>query len=262
MRHIDAMKENERKRHERDIYNRRTGTDRPEYGSFWDGDLFQRMHDLEQEPVLDGWGKRFLIGRKVLVLGAGPKEVRFALRYTDDVHALNIAQRAVEQLEKTFPKVRCFVADAEHLERNEQYDAVLCHSILHHLHPIESILDSVHEVLLPNGHLFIYAEPGLLNPFAAVARRLTPSRQHTPGERPFVFSNLRRLIEQRYSVEVEHHYFILAMLLPFLAKKLPATKPLAELLLAPTLQIEALARLLPGVRNLCWIGSGVYRARK
>jgi SAM-dependent methyltransferase len=157
--------------------------------------------------------------------------------------------------------VHSFVGAAERLDLDERYDVVLCRSILHHLHPIEDVLSSIRRVLTAGGHLVIVAEPGLLNPFAAAARRFAPSQQHTPGEKAFVFSRLRKQLTRDYVVEVEHYHFIASMLWPYAVKKLPALRPLANALLQPSLQLEALLRMAPGVADLCWVMAGAYRAR-
>jgi SAM-dependent methyltransferase len=255
------MLDEERKRLERDIYNRQTNMERPQFASYWDADLYRRMHAFAYDRQVEDLGARFMTDRKVLVLGAGNSEAKFALRFSSDVHALNISERAVTELKKAVPEAHSFVGDAEKLDLSERYDVVLCKSILHHLHPIEDVLASIRRVLTTDGHLVIVAEPGLLNPFAAAARRFAPSQQHTPGEKAFVFSRLRKQLARDYVIEVEHYHFIASMLLPYAAKKVPALRPLANALLQPSLQLEALLRMAPGVDDLCWVMAGAYRAR-
>jgi SAM-dependent methyltransferase len=255
------MLDQERKQLERDIYNRQANMERPAFGSYWDADLYKQLHAFAYDREVEELGSRYLTGRKVLALGAGKDEARFALRFSSDVHALNISERAVEELKRKVPQARSFVGDAEHLDLVERYDVVLCRSILHHLHPIDDVLSSIRRVLTPGGHLVIMAEPGLLNPFAAAARRFAPSQQHTPGEKAFVFSQLRKQLTRDYEVEREHYHFIVSMLWPFAVKKLPALRPLANALLQPSLQLEALLRMAPGVADLCWVMAGAYRAR-
>jgi hypothetical protein len=72
---------------------------------------------------------------------------------------------------------------------------------------------------------------------------------------------LRKQLARDYVIEVEHYHFIASMLLPYAAKKVPALRPLANALLQPSLQLEALLRMAPGVDDLCWVMAGAYRAR-
>lgn len=256
------MLDQERKRLEREIYNREANMERPQYHSYWDAELYGRLHAFEFDENVDELGRRYLSGRKVLVVGAGRNEVRFALRFSDQVHALNISERIVAELQALFPQVHSFVGDAEQLvDVTERYDVVLCKSILHHLHPIDMVLASIRQLLTRGGHLFIVAEPGLLNPFAAAARYFIPSQQHTPGERPFVFSQFSKVLSANYVAENERYFFILAMLWPYAAQKLPAFKPLANTLLGWTLRAERQLFRLPRMYELAWVTTGVYRAR-
>ena len=257
-----GMRDEERKRHERDIYDRRVNMERPQYHTYWDQALYQAMHAHEYDDEFERLGERYLSGRKVLILGAGRGDVELGLRFTENVHALNISARVVEELRRLFPDVHSVQGDAERLMVDERYDVVLCRAILHHLHPIENVIERIHGVLRPGGILFVVAEPGLLNPFAAFARRFAPSQQHTPGEKPFVFSKLNRILARHFEPEHVNYHFVLSMLLPYAARKLPMLRRLGAAMLRPTLQLEALLRRVPPARDLYWVITGVYRARE
>lgn len=256
------MDEQIRKDLERATYNRTRNQERPAFGSFWSPRLYEAMMGSEFEPELERLAQQHLTGRKVLILGAGASEVQLAQRYTDRIWALNISEKAVLDVQRAYPSVHSFVADAERLDAiEERFDAVYCKSILHHLHPIEGVLASIARRLSPGGILFVAMEPGLYNPFAAFARRFTPSQSHTPGERPFVFSEFSRLSRARFDALYENHHFLCSLLLPALAKRAPVLEPVLQAALAPTLSVERGLRKLPFAANLYWVMTGVYRVR-
>jgi hypothetical protein len=96
------MLDQERKRHEREIYNRQANMERPQFASYWDADLYRKMHEFAYDRQVEDLGVRFMTHRKVLALGAGNAEAKFALRFSSDVHALNISERAVSELVMTW----------------------------------------------------------------------------------------------------------------------------------------------------------------
>lgn len=256
------LDEAQRKLAEKATYNRQENLHRPAYGSYWDRELYDRMFDVEFDVDLNRLAQQHLSGKRVLILGAGLAEVRLVRSYTQEIHALNISEKAVADVQRAFPDVHAFVADAEQFRSEPIYDVVYCRSVLHHLQPFEQIVDNLALCLRPGGILFVAAEPGLYNPFAAVARRFMPSQSHTPGERPFHFSAYRRTLERRFEPLFESHYFLVSMLLPFLARKVVVLKPICKLTLEPTLRAERWLRSLPGARDLFWITCGVYRVRE
>jgi SAM-dependent methyltransferase len=256
------MDDIQRKALERATYNRTVETDRPTYGSFWDTTLYDAMLDQEMHRDLERLYEQQLPGRKVLILGAGCGEVSTVLRFTRDVWALNIAEKAVREISAAYPDVRALVGDAETPQNlGQRFDVVYCKSILHHLHPIEGVLANVAQILNPGGVLFVASEPGLYNPFAAFGRRFTPSRSHTPGERAFVFSRFRQIATRHFDVLYEDQYFLLSMLLPLLAKRAPWTRAVCAGLLGPSVRLERMLHRLPRVADLYWMMLGVYRVR-
>ncbi len=255
------MDDTVRKQHERRIYDHEENLDRPPLSSYWDQQLYRRMFAYQLDRDVDRMGRRYLGGAKVLVLGASHADVSFVNRYTDRMVALNISRRAIEEIRQAFPDIETRVADAEEALGDERFDAVYCHSILHHLHPLDAVLDRLHQALVPGGRLFVGAEPGLLNPPAALARRLAPSQSHTPGERPFVFTRFHRDLSRRFEPLERRCYFLTSMIWPFLARKQPWSRRLCGGLMTANLAVE---RALQAVRifdDLFWILAGVYRRR-
>ena len=248
-----------RKLDEKAVYDREANLDRPIYSSYWDRELYERMFRAEYDGDVQRLAGEHLPGKRVLILGAGAAEVRLVSAHTPCVDALNISQKAIADLKSTFPDVNAFVADAETFRPAQPYEVVYCRSVLHHLQPFERVVESLAECLEPGGVLFAAAEPGLMNPFAALARRFAPSQSHTPGERPFRFSAFSRALGRRFEPLFENHYFLASMLMPFTARKFGSAKPLLGPLLDLTLRIERPLRALPGMRDLYWITCGVYR---
>lgn len=251
----------ERKLAEKATYNRQANLHRPAYGSYWDRELYDRMFAGEYDADLKRLAQQFLPGKRVLILGAGISEVRLVREYTPRIDALNISEKAVTDLQQAFPEVHAFVADAESFRASDVYDVVYCHSVLHHLQPFEQVAENLASCLAPGGVLLVAAEPGLYNPFAALARRFAPSQSHTPGERPFHFSAYSRTLAKHFEPVFENHYFLAAMLLPFAARKVALLKPVFGAAISPLLTVERWLRSLPGARNLYWITCGVYRRR-
>jgi SAM-dependent methyltransferase len=250
-----------RKAHERRIYNLEENLDRPAYDDYWDRELYRRMLAYELDRDLDALARRFLADRRVLVLGAGLHDVALVRRYTEAVAAVNISEREVEEIAASFPEVDAFVGDAESLAPAEPYDAVYCHSVLHHLHPLEAVVDSIHGALVEGGTLLVGAEPGLLNPFAAAARALIPSQSHTPGERPFVYGAFHRALRPRFEIAEVSYYFLTSMVWPYLARRLPAARGLWSGLMSANLAVERGLRHLRLFNGLYWMIAGAYRRR-
>jgi len=255
------MLDSERKMRERDTYDHKQNMDRPSYGSFFDPELYRHMFAREFDQDMESWARTYITNKKVLVVGAGAAEIKLALNYTEDISSINISELAVESLKRQFPQVHHMLGDAEALKLDETYDVLMCRSILHHLHPIRDVLRRFHDVLVPNGILFVSAEPGLLNPFAAFARRFSPTQSHTPGERPFVFSQFRKLVEGDFKTEKENHYFLVSMLAAAGARRMPALLPVFRVGLDASIAVERFLRRVPGISDLYWIMAGVYRRR-
>jgi SAM-dependent methyltransferase len=251
----------QRKLDEKAVYDREANLHRPIYSSYWDRDLYERMFRAEYDGDVQRLARELLPGKRVLILGAGPAEVRLVSAHTPCVEALNISKKAIAELNEMFPDVHAFVADAETFRAAQPYQVIYCHSVLHHLQPFERVVENIAQCLEPGGVLFAAAEPGLYNPFAALARRFAPSQSHTPGERPFRFSTFSRTLGRHFEPLFENSYFLASMLLPYAGRKLAPAKPLLGPLLDLTLNLERRLKKLPGARDLYWITCGVYRKR-
>jgi 2-polyprenyl-3-methyl-5-hydroxy-6-metoxy-1,4-benzoquinol methylase len=249
-----------RKDAEREIYDRTRTVDRPHWNELWEQSLLKRLEAEEYDPEHEAMGARYLAGRSVAILGAGAGDVEFVRRFTDRILAINISERELDEIRQASPTTRCLCADIEELQLDEQVDVVFCAAILHHLHPIERVLDRILALVRPGGTLFIAREPSLLNPFAALARVIAPSAEHTPGERPFIFSRLRRQLRGRAEPCEERVYFMFSMLLPYVAHRLPGPgRALLSALVRPSLALESALRRAHIFDDLFWIFRGVYK---
>ena len=250
-----------RKQQERATYDREANRERPAFASLWDRALYREMLEHRLAPNVESWSREYLTGRKVLILGAGNADVLHVERFTRDIVAINLSAHAVQGLRQEFPNYRCDVADAENLTTTERYGAIYCHSILHHLHPIDRVLDNLSQLLNPGGVLFIAAEPGLYNPPAALARRIAPSQSHTPGERAFVFSRLQATLSLRFFRLEAGYYFLGSMLWPYLARRVPRLRAVLRQAMRASLAIEARLVRLPALADWHWMFAGVYQRR-
>ena len=253
------MDANQRKAFEKDIYDQKINQERPSYSSYWDQELFRLMYAYEFDGDLQRINDR-VHGKKTLVLGASLKDVEKVNEWTDDITALNISQLEIDTIKVTFPTIKSIVADAESLgDYGEKFEVIYCHSILHHLHPFAKVIETLSHLLSPGGFLFISCEPGLWNPFAVMARRFAPSSEHTPGEKPFVFSDYNRKLQKYFHVRFCNYYFVFSMLIPFLAKRAAFFKPPLKAMLPLILWLENMIRRMGFFNNFYWITMGLYQ---
>jgi len=146
----------------------------------------------------------------------------------------------------------CFlVGDIENSEFTDGcFDLISCTAILHHLPDVETDLDKFSKFLKDGGSI-IATEPGLLNPFAFIRRKLFPTSVHTPDEHPFVPSRFIRLF-QKYFSKVEFKYFYIFSLIALLIGKILGEK--AGLIFLKLLEpVDAVFTRIPFVKELSWI---------
>ena len=243
-----------RKKLEAKIYNDKNYKSRPAFGSFFDYDVFPKLMGEEYRPDIKKLLKKHLKNKKVLVLGASEKDVSIIWPYTKNIHAIDISERMISELKKTYPKVNAYVADAEKLETiNGKYDVVFCKSILHHLHPLSKIINDISSLLKKDGLIFIASEPGKYNPLAFTARHFMPSNDHTPGEEPYNYSEFEKVVEKKFKIIYKNYYFLFSMLLAFVPTKLPILKAFCLSLIKPIISIEKLVKKLPPSKHLYWL---------
>jgi len=247
-----------RKSIEKQVFNREVNQELPDYYSYWDRDLFDRMHALEYNKDIERFSETYLTNKIVLILGASVSDVDEVIKWTDKISAMNIAEGEIELIHKKYPQINAFVADAEMLNTGEKYEVIYCHSILHHLFPLDNVIDTLSNHLNQNGILFVPCEPGIFNPFAYVARKFFSSREHTPGEVPLNFFAFERLVKRNFNVVESSYYFLYSMLIPWLALKIPIFKGAFKPLLEISIQLEKLLRTLGILNNLYWVTAGVY----
>src|SRR5690606_28103848 len=110
------------------------------------------------------------------------------------------------------------------------------------------------------GILLVAAEPGALNPSAALGRLLAPSKEHTPGEQPYIFWKYQKVIQKYFKVEETTYYFLVSHTLHVLAQKFPFTKSILQRMLKPILRLERFVAI-PGLVQFYLITAGVYKKK-
>lgn len=182
-----------------------------------------------------------------LVLGAG-SEVSLVEGCPGIVVGINTSKDELQQI----PASHCnlILADAQRLPFGDSlFDTIVSKSTLHHL-DLESSMMECQRVLRKKGNVVLF-EPGLLNFFALLGRKIFPTEIHVISERPFIPANLKATItSSNFEVIEEKYYFIFAHILPIMSKWL-------HFLAGAKLQkmFFNLDYLLCGTRlkQLCWI---------
>jgi ubiquinone/menaquinone biosynthesis C-methylase UbiE len=199
---------------------------------------------------------RFPKGISVLDVGCGEGQssIEFAKKGFQ-VTGIDISnkriEKAIRKAEKESLTINFLVGDFEITEfQNNFFDLIYCKAILHHMPNISQDLDQMNIILKKGGSLII-TEPGLLNPFAFIRRRLFPTSIHTPDEHPFVPYKLRKIIKYKFS-KIEIEYFFIFSLLALILGKLFG-KNLGKGLLKLLIPFDFLLTRIPLVREFCWI---------
>lgn len=257
------MNSRKRKLLEKQVYNYtyQAGRSRPSFGSFFHRRLNQLMYDAYYNPQLNRLLKTHVKNQHVLVLGASRKDIDLLRPYTKKLSAIDISEKMVNEIKKSYPEVDAFVADAEQLDKLDQkYDVIFCKSILHHLHPFDRIVHQLSQCLKPGGVLLVGSEPGLYNPFAWFGRTFTPSKEHTPGEMPFDYRKYEATLSKYFVPEEVNYHFLVSVGLVVLAAKLPFLEPLFQAALPTLLKLEHKLQHTP-LRHLYWLTTGAYKLK-
>ncbi len=250
-----------RKANEAAVYNKEVGQDRRSYKDYFHQQVYASL--FEQEYVRDfaGLAEKYLTGKKVLVIGASRKDVDLIWPYTQDVTAVDISALMIEKLVEKYPEVTGMVGDAEKLDFLEgEYDVVFAKSVLHHLHPLDKVLEGVSNRLGEDGVLFVASEPGYWNPFAWLGRKIAPSREHTLGEKAFDFGELERMVKQRFELVEQNYYFLASVMLAVLPVFLPGLSGVCLRLVKPVTKVERRLINMGGWR-WAWMIMGVYKKK-
>ena len=97
-----------------------------------------------------------------------------------------------------FSRFKSIHRDAKNLDFSEHsFDVIIGNSILHHLCPIELILEHYYKLLKPSGLLW-FSEPNMLNPHNAIEKNIRPIGrwlQATPDETAFFRWKLKRQLK-------------------------------------------------------------------
>ncbi|MCK4434069.1 class I SAM-dependent methyltransferase [Candidatus Bathyarchaeota archaeon] len=120
---------------------------------------------------------------------------RFLFRKGFDVVGIDVNIKLVRKAKDACSRVEFVVCDAEKLPfRDAAFDVVIGVAILHHLNVRRSCREL--ERILNEKSKFVFLEPNSLNPLSAIGRRFFPTEAHTKGEKAFVPSYLKTVLNQ------------------------------------------------------------------
>ena len=251
------------KRTEIDVYDGENEADaRPAYDAHWAADHQERLLEVGPGGAFERLLERYATEGDVLVIGCGTGENVRRLAERDGARRVTGIEVSADRLAAA--RSRCAGtdvdlcrADAERLPfADGVFDAVIAHSVLHHLPDWRGQgLDTLTRVLDDEGALLFY-EPGLYNPPAALRRRLFPSRIHTPGETPFDPVELRSVLEQRFGEVSLRGHCIVSNVIPVVANYFPFELPVSVTEGAYRLE-RAITR--GPLERMAWIFTGAAR---
>jgi len=147
-------------------------------------------------------------GKKVLEVGCGTGIYTEKLARTGaDIVAIDISSDLLAQARNKIksPNISFLEADLENLPfPNENFDAVVGVSILHHVNACEA-LKEIRRVLKPDGAI-VFSEPNMLNPQIAFERNIPAIRKmlgNSPSETAFFRWGLARMLKNAGFSEID-----------------------------------------------------------
>jgi hypothetical protein len=112
-------------------------------------------------------------------------------------------------------------------------------------------------VLRERGNVIIY-EPGLLNVVALFGRKLLPTDIHVTYEKPFIPSDLKKILTKLFRVVSENYFLLFVHIFPIVGKWIYFLRDIR--LLIPLYDFDALL-CRTAFKNFCWILVFVLRKR-
>jgi len=100
--------------------------------------------------------KKVIKGDKILDLGCGPASLWPELTKIKNINltGCDISPEMIKEARKYFPQNKFIVADSEKLPfKDEEFDMVICSSVLHHMPSLEKSFQEIKRVLKPYGKL-------------------------------------------------------------------------------------------------------------
>lgn len=172
-----------------------------------------------------GWMKaRMGPWKRMLDLGGGIGSI--SVNFADAGHSvvsMDLSREKVLKgrgLYKDVPNMNYVVGDAHNLPfKDGAFDVVHSWAALHHFPDKRKSLGEVRRVLRPGGRL-VALEPGLVNPFAAPARKFFPTAAHDRMEKPFVPSSLKKTMSEFFGKVETRSFGFLVYILPFILARL------------------------------------------
>lgn len=105
--------------------------------------------------------------------------------------------------------------------KKDKFAGVHIRAALHHApKDIDLCLDEICRIL-NNGGFVYFLEPLNKNPLTRIARRLFPTEEHDPDERPFNPDELLRSISSHFEVKLTRYYFLTSYLFPHFVSRMP-----------------------------------------
>lgn len=223
------------------------------YNYLWSSSTGKELHLQLWEEALEHSYRLLqpIAGKRILEIGCGAGDQAIELAKMEAiVTAIDIAEASVAlTLKRTAEEnvsVTVLVMEAEKLEfRDNQFDAVYINSTLMHMNQ-EKVLRECARVIKPGGSAVV-VEPLKYHPLLMVYRLFSPYRKTRPKYMTSVrFTQLGKLFR---TMEQQEFYWLSVPVLGWKNSKVKKMVMAAD---------RFLAKHVPGVKHLCWVGVGKY----
>jgi len=203
-----------------EVWDKRKSDKRSAWGEYWDERVMRYLRLMGDEENVDKYIRNYANGSCLIIGVSTGNEIPRVKGHCKFLVGIDISKSRIKKGLKKHKNTNttCVVCDAEHLPfKNESFDFVLIRATLHHL-PVKNSLEEIFYVLKDGAYLCLQ-EPGYLNIIAFIGRKFFPTSSHTPGEHPFIFNNLRKLMALIGFVELKSAYFyLITPIIPILYK--------------------------------------------
>ncbi len=162
--------------------------------------------------------------KRMLDLGGGTGAISAKFASTDRlIVCMDLSEKNIQrgrEMHRVVPNFYYVVGDAHNLPfKDGAFDVVHSWAALHHFPDKNRAMGEVKRTLRDGGKL-LAIEPGLVNPFTAPARKFFSTTRHDAFEKPFVPSDLVKMISMFFRKVESKSFGFLTYIIPFALARL------------------------------------------